>query len=165
MAGDKKKVQKSHFSTMLWGFSHNITPEFYGLRTLGISSLLSSPKLIHQGAQCTMSTPVPPGHQEEPVPGVRDEDSLPGQHGFIHSCGLITALEPFWANLLLRLIQLGTACPHWPGAAPPGLILCLVLAKGCQAGWVQKTHAANFIWTQVSPRNSDDNNSAVHSLC
>lgn len=59
---------------MLWGFSQNTTLEFYGLRailaTLGISSLLSPRKLIHQGPHCTMSTPIPPAHQEKPVLGV-----------------------------------------------------------------------------------------------
>lgn len=67
---------------MLRGFSHNITPEFYGLRTLGISSLLSPQKLIHQGAYSTMSTPIPPGHQEKAVPGVGNEDRLPSMASF-----------------------------------------------------------------------------------
>lgn len=105
-----------------------------------------------------MSTPIPPGHLEKPAWfwGMGT--------GSIPSCVLFTALGPLLANLLVRLVQLGTAWPHWPGAAPPGQILFLVVAKGCQAGWIQKTHMANFIWTQAGPSNSDKN-SAVHSLC
>lgn len=60
--------------------------------------------------------------------------------------------EALLANLLVRLVQLGIAWPHWPGAAPPDQISCLVLTKGCQAGWVQKTRVANFTRKQVGPR-------------
>lgn len=129
-----------------------MTLELYSLRILGISSLLSPQKLIHQGAYCTMSTPIPPGHQEKPVlhVGGRGQAPWPARlHSLLwphyHS-------EALLANLLVRLVQLGIAWPHWPGAAPPGQISCLALTKGCQAGWVQKTCVANFIRKQFGPR-------------
>lgn len=130
----RKKVQKIYFSTMLRGFSHNMTVDA-GHFQLAVSTKAHSPRcLLHHEYPSSSWTP---GEACALCWGM-----FPGQHGFIHSWGLITALGPLLASLLLRMGQLGAA---WPGAAPPGQILCLVLAKGCQAGWVQKTHMANFI--------------------
>lgn len=136
-----------------------MTLELYSLRILGISSLLFPQKLIHQGAYCTMSTPIPPGHQEcASCWGMRT-----GSPAWLHS--LLWPhyhSEALLANLLVRLLQLGIAWPHWPGAAPPGQISCLTLTKGCQAGWVQKT-CGKFYPKAVWPKESD-NNGVVQSV-
>lgn len=133
-----------------------MTQELYSLRILGIPSLMFP--LIITGADLPRgllghehSHPSStPGEACAPCWGMRTGSPAPASMASFAPVASLQCWIPNWsvflAILLVRPVQLGTAWHHWSGVgSPPGQISCLVLTKGCRAGWIRKIRVANFI--------------------